>query len=37
MATTTPGAFTALDRMLDRVAARSARTRTGGEPAGSLD
>ena len=37
MATTTPGAFTALDRMLDRVAVRSGRTRTGGEPSRSLD
>ena len=36
-ATTAPGAFAALDRMLDRVAVRSGRTRTGGEPSRSLD
>ena len=37
MATTAPGAFAVLDRMLDRVAARSGRTRTSGEPYRSLD
>src|SRR5512143_4020193 len=37
IATAAPGAFAALDRMLDRVAARSGRTRTGGESSGSLD
>ena len=36
-ATTAPRAFAALDRMLDRVAVRSGRTRTGGEPSRSLD